>query len=67
MKVIDERFLRHRLRSSSMGGIVGGTVAVLLWYYRYLVDHVFNWDLLAVALTIIVVKWSLMLWYRKTD
>jgi hypothetical protein len=50
-----------------MGGFVGGTVALLLWYYRYLVDHVFNWDLLAVALTIIVVKWSLMLWYRKTD
>lgn len=67
MKVIDERFLMHRLRASSLGGIIGGTVAVLLWFYRYTVDHRFSWDLLAVALTIIAVKWSVMIWYRTTD
>ena len=65
--MIDERFLMHRLRSTSMGGVMGGTVAVLLFAFHYYHDHVWNWELLAVALTMIVVKWSLFLWYRLRD
>lgn len=67
MTLIDERFMMHRLRSTSMGGVAAGTVATLLWFYRFTVDHRFSWDLLAVPLTMIVVKWSLMIWYRTTD
>ena len=67
MTVIDERFLRHRLRSTSYGGIAAATVATLLWYYRFTVDHRFSWDLLSIPITMIIIKWSLMLWYRRTD
>jgi len=67
MKVIDERFLMHRLRATSFGGIAAGTVAALLWFYRYTVDHRFSWDLLAIPLTMIAVKWTLMIWYRTHD
>ena len=67
MKVIDKRFLMHRLRSTSIGGVAAGTVATLLWFYRYTVDHRFSWDLLAVALTMIAVKWTMMVWYRTHD
>ena len=63
----DERFLTHRLRSSSTAGITGGVVATLLFAYRYYVNHVWSWDLLAVSLTVIAVKWGLMLWYRLSD
>jgi hypothetical protein len=66
-RVIDERFLNHRLRSSSMAGIVGGLVAIALFEYRYFVHHVWSWDLFAVALTIVSVKLAVMAWYRLTD
>ena len=67
MKIFDERFLMHRLRSTSAGGIAAGTVATLLWFYRYTFEHRFSWDLLAVPLTMIAVKWTLMIWYRTHD
>jgi hypothetical protein len=64
---LDERFLMHRLRSTSVAAVVGGTVAALLFAYRYYFHHVWSWDLLAVCLTIVVTKWSLMIWYRVTQ
>ena len=66
-KAIDERFLTHRLRSTSAAGVVGGVVATLLFAWRYYHDHVWSSDLLAVALTIVGVKLSLLIWYRMTD
>ncbi|HEY3052182.1 MAG TPA: hypothetical protein VGK04_02210 [Thermoanaerobaculia bacterium] len=64
---IDERFLTHRLRSTSIAGIVGGVVAIGLFMYRLYFNHRWDWDLLAVGITIAVVKVSLMIWYRLTD
>ena len=66
-KDIDERFLTHRLRSSSAAGIAGGVCALLLFAYRYYVQHRWSWDALAVAMVIVVVKLTLMVWYRITD
>jgi hypothetical protein len=66
-KVVDERFLNHRLRSTSLAGIVGGVFASLLFSYRYYHDHVWSWDLLAVAGTFVVVKLEMVAWYRITD
>ena len=67
MSFFDERFLTHRLRSSSMMGIVGGILATILWFYQYVFQHRMRWDLFAVAVTMAVVKQGLMLWYRFTD
>ena len=66
-KVLDERFLMHRLRSTSIAAVVGGTVCTLLFAYRYFIDHRWSWDLLAVSLTIAATKWAVLLWYRLTD
>jgi hypothetical protein len=66
-RVIDERFLTHRQRSTSMAGVAGGTVALLLFAYRYYVDHLWSWDLLSVGMTVVVVKLALMTWYAFTD
>jgi hypothetical protein len=64
---VDERFLTHRLRSTSLAGIVGGVVALLLFEYRLYHDHVLNWDLLVVGLTFVVVKLGALAWYRLRD
>jgi hypothetical protein len=66
-KAIDERFLTHRLRSTSVAGVIGGVVAIGLFAYRYYVDHLWSWDLLAVSMTIVGVKVAVMIWYRFTD
>jgi hypothetical protein len=65
--VIDERFLNHRQRSTSLASVIGGMVAVVLFAYRYFVNGIWSWDLFAVAATIVVVKLTLMTWYFLTD
>jgi hypothetical protein len=64
---VDERFLTHRLRSTSAGGLAGATVAGALFVYRLGSDGVYSWDLAAVLATMVVVKLALMLWYRLRD
>jgi hypothetical protein len=63
----DERFLTHRLRSTSLAGVVGGALAIGLFAYRYYITDVWSWDLFAVAATIAGVKLAAMAWYRFTD
>lgn len=65
--VIDERFLQHRLRSTSIAGMLGGALAIGLFAYRYYIDGILIWDLLAVGVTFVVVKWATLIWYRLTD
>ena len=66
-KFVDERFLEHRRRSTSLAGIVGCLVAICLFESRFFASHIWSWDLLAVAVTMVVVKLSLMIWYRFKD
>jgi hypothetical protein len=67
IKGVDERFLTHRLRSTSLAGVIGGVTAALLFAYRFYVNHVWSWDVLSIALTIAGVKVAMMIWYRFTD
>ena len=63
-KFVDERFLEHRRRSSSVAGFSALIVAVGIFEYRIFADHVISWDLFAVILTFAVVKMSMFAWYR---
>jgi hypothetical protein len=65
-RLVDERFWSHRRRSTSIAGIVSAVLAILLFEYRYFVNHLWSWDLLAVALAFVVVKLALMIWYYLT-
>jgi len=64
---LDERYLTHRLRASSLAGVVGGIAASLLFVYRFFRDGVTSWDLLGIAVTIAVVKLAALAYYRATD
>lgn len=64
---VDERFLTHRLRSTSIAGLAGMLVAVGFFYHDYFFNHLFRWDLFAVVVTMAIVKMSVLLWYRLTD
>ena len=63
----DERFLVHRLRATSLAGTAGGILAMLLFARHFYADHVWSWELLSIGLTMAVVKWTLMFWYRATN
>lgn len=66
-RFVDERFLTHRRRSTSTAGIASSVLAVLLFEYRLLVNHVYSWDLFAVGATFAMIKLGLMIYYRWTD
>jgi len=66
-RAVDERFLDHRLRATSLAGIIGGVLAICLFGYRYYFNHIWSWDLFAVAVTIVAVKLTVMIWYLLTD
>jgi hypothetical protein len=65
--MIDERFLEHRRRSTSAGAMAGALVAYGLFMYRYIADDVVSWDLFAVLAAMVVVKLTLLAWYRIKD
>jgi hypothetical protein len=64
---IDERFLEHRRRSTSRGGVACGVAATCLFAWRFYVDDFVSWDLLAVSITFVVVKLAVLIWYRLKD
>jgi hypothetical protein len=66
-RLVDERFWTHRQRSTSVAGIATGVTALCLFYYRFIHDHVFSWDLLTVGLLFVIVKIGLMTYYSLTD
>jgi hypothetical protein len=66
-KFVDERFLDHRRRSTSIAGIAAIVLALVLFEYRFLVDHIWSWDLLSIALAFVVIKMSLFTWFRFND
>jgi len=66
-KYVDERFLDHRRRSSSIAGFAVLALATVIFEYRLLAHHVYSWDMLAIILTFALVKISLCIWYRFTS
>lgn len=66
-RLLDERFFAHRRRSTSAAGITSAVLAIVLFEYRFLRFHVWDWNLLAVGLTFVAIKMALMTWYYLTD
>ena len=66
-RFVDERFLEHRRRSSTVAAMAGVCVAGGLFEYRLLAQHVLAWDLFAVVAVMAVVKMGTFAWYRVKD
>lgn len=66
-KFVDERFLEHRRRSSSMAGLATLCLTAVLFDYRLLHDHIWSWDLMALMGFFGLLKMSLFAWYRFND
>jgi hypothetical protein len=66
-RFVDERFLMHRLRSTSWAGMAAALVAGGLFLYRLYHDHAWNLDLLAVLVVMVLVKFSVLAWHRFHD
>ena len=64
---VDERFLEHRRRSSSLAGFATLILAGCIFEYRLLVGHAIDWEMGAVVLVFAVVKMSMFAWYRVND
>jgi hypothetical protein len=64
---VDERFLEHRRRASSIAGFATLFLALGIFEYRLLVHSVIDWEMVAVMLTFGVVKISMFVWYRIKD
>jgi hypothetical protein len=66
-RLLDERFFAHRRRSTSIAGITSAALALVLFEYRFLRFHVWDWNLFAIGLTFVAMKLALMTWYYLTD
>lgn len=66
-RVVDERFLEHRRRSTSTAGVIVAASSILVFSYRFYVRHWWSWDLLAVGVGFVVIKLALMTFYYLTD
>ena len=66
-RFVDERFLAHRRRSTSLAGMIAASLALVLFLYRLYVNHVYNWDLFVVGFTFVFVKVGVMVWSALSD
>jgi hypothetical protein len=66
-RYIDERFLTHRLRSTSLAGMAGVLFAFGLFLWNLLGKHQIRWDLFALIAVMAAVKMSAMIWFRMHD
>jgi hypothetical protein len=66
-RYVDERFLEHRRRSSSIAGFATLFLALGIFEYRLLVHNVVDWEMVAVMLTFAVVKTAMCVWYIIND
>lgn len=64
---IDERLLTHRQRSTSVAGMATAALSLLLFAWHFYIRHEVRWELFALGLFFVVIKLSLMIWYRLTD
>ena len=65
--MIDERYLLHRLRSTSLAGVVGAILIGGWFFYQFLTRQVLRWDLFVILAVMAVIKVSAVTYYRMTD
>jgi len=65
--MLDERYLTHRLRSTSHAGVACALMVIGWFTYEYYVNGTFRADLMSIAAITAAIKVTLMIWYRIKD
>jgi hypothetical protein len=65
--MLDERFLTHRLRSTSHAGVACALMVIGWFAYEYYLNGIFRADLASIAAITAGIKVTLMIWYRLKD
>jgi len=66
-RVIDERFLDRRRRSSTYAVMAGALVSGGLAEYELIRHHRIDWELFSVLFAMVLVKLGAMAWFHFTD
>jgi hypothetical protein len=64
---MDERYLIHRLRSTSLAAMFGAAALGFWILCQFYAKHVLRWDLFAILMLMGLVKVGAMIYYRKTN
>jgi hypothetical protein len=66
-RMLDERFVVHRYKSTSYAGSAVAVALGGLSLYDYFVHGRFRWDLFGLLCLMVVVKLGCMTWFRLRD
>jgi hypothetical protein len=66
-RVIDERFLDHRRRSSTFALMAGALASGGLFEYHLIRQHRIDWEMFCVLASMALVKLTAMAWFRLND
>lgn len=66
-RLIDERFLEHRRRSSTFAVMAGALLSGGLFEYHLVAQHRIDWELAAVLGGMVITKLSAFTWFRLHD
>jgi hypothetical protein len=66
-RILDERFLDHRRRSSTFAMMAGALISGGLLEYHLVAQHRIDWELAAVLLGMLIVKFTAFAWFRFHD
>ena len=66
-RIIDERLLDHRRRSSTYGIMAGAVVSGGLFEYELIVHHRIDWELFSVLFAMVLVKLGALAWFHFTN
>jgi len=64
---VDERFLAHRYKSTSMAGMAAAIVMGGWFFYSAVWQDTIRWEFMLILAVMVVVKWAFMIWYRTHE
>ncbi|MBN2104816.1 hypothetical protein JW835_12310 [bacterium] len=64
---MDERYLMHRLRSTSLAGMVGAISLGCWTLFQFFIKNIFRWDLFIILLIMGLVKMVSMAVLRRMN
>ncbi|NQT27768.1 hypothetical protein HQ585_20595 [candidate division KSB1 bacterium] len=65
--MVDERYFIHRLKSTSLAGIVAAVLMGASCLYQLYVKGVFRYDLFGILIIMAAVKLGAMFYFRRTN